>query len=193
MNITNINNYTIRDWNEIFTLQTKINEKFEDTYKEKCKNFDISYYKDQEFFKHYCWCITEELCESLEALEDVKDDHLKEELIDALNFTIQLYVLYGWNYNKLKDIKIDDTSNFNIKELILKVIYQLGMTANCLKNRIWRESQYLVDLYIFEDRFKNIWKYMIEIFYNLNISDMEIRKLWDLKYQVNLFRIESKY
>lgn len=191
MNIKDVNEPTLRSWQEIFDLQQALNEKFEPRFREKCDNFDISYHEDQEFFKHYCWCITEELTEAIEAVELGEPTHIKEELIDALNFSMQLYGLYGWSYENVKDSPVKCCDNLN--EAILQAIYHIGLAANCLKNRIWRESQYLVDLYIFEPRLKAIWGCMIEIFRTQGLNDEDIRKLWDLKYQVNNFRIESKY
>lgn len=191
MNIKDVNEPTLRDWSEIFELQARLNEMFEPGYFEKCKNFDISYHEDQEFFKHYCWCIIEELTEAIEAVELKEPTHIKEELIDALNFTMQLYGLYGWSYDDVKDSPVPDQIDMNIA--ILDAIYSIGLAANCLKNRVWRESQYLVDLYVFEPRLKAIWGKMIAIFRTQGIQDEDIRKLWDLKHQVNIFRIESKY
>ena len=192
MNIKDYNETTLRTWDEIFKLQYEINNQFDPTYKENKENFDISYAPDQETFKHYCWCITEELCEALEAVELNEPFHIKEEVVDALNFTIQLMALYGWSTKDLEFFNPDNKED--LKTSVLDTIYKLGLVANCLKNRQWRESQYLVDLYIFEPRLKEVWISVIKVFGAIGIhTDEEIRRLWDLKYQVNKFRIESKY
>ena len=68
-----------------------------------------------------------------------------------------------------------------------------GLTANLLKNRKWRQSQYLVDLYIFEKRFKDIWNRFEYLVYWSGISKEELFDQWSLKYQVNEFRINTKY
>lgn len=200
MNIKDFTDTTLYSWPEVFKRQGEINEQFEPGYFEKAENFDISYHQDQEFFKHYCWCITEELMEAIEAVELEEPTHIKEEVIDALNFTIQLYGLYGWGFDKLEEetrlametpIKPSvDTMN----NCILNAVYAIGMAANCLKNRQWRESQYLVDLYVFEPRLRKIWYEMLLVCKSIGLeNDEDIRRLWDLKYQVNKFRIESKY
>ena len=80
----------------------------------------------------------------------------------------------------------------NIRLDILKVIEELGLTANCLKNREWRQSQYLVDLYIFERRLKNTFNLYLNLL-RTKMTDEEIIAKWSLKYQVNLFRVKTKY
>ena len=173
----------------IFNKQKEIKFLYEPEAREVFTHFDIDTYEDQEIFKRYCWRITEEL---MEALEDRKNEnHFREELIDGFNFLIELYLLYGWN---LKDLPQNiQLSSCSVDEKVLKVVYQLGITANLLKNRQWRRSQYLVDLYIFEDRFRKIWEAYLNIFYHLGMSIDEVCGLWSLKYQVNLFRINSNY
>ena len=187
----NIENFTpqIYSFEEIFQRQKELKFLYEPESKEIYANFDIDCYEDQEYFKKVCWRITEEL---MEALEDQKNtNHFKEELIDGFNFLMELYLMYDWGPNKL---------SFNVQPIkhdlsysVLKVIYQLGITANCLKNRQWRRSQYLVDLLVFETRLKQIWENYLCIFYYLGMSQADIAAMWSLKYQVNLFRINSNY
>lgn len=200
MNIKDFSETTLYEWPEIFKRQREINNQFDPDYDDKAANFDISYHEDQELFKHYCWCITEELMEAIEAVELSEPTHIKEEVIDALNFTIQLYGLYGWGFDKLEEetqVAMEtqtEVSRESMHHNILSAVYSLGMAANCLKNRQWRESQYLVDLYVFEPRLRKIWHDMLLVCKSIGLENSEdIRKLWDLKYQVNKFRIESKY
>lgn len=178
---------------EIFEKQKEIKFLYEPESKEIFQHFDIDSFEDQEIFKKYCWRITEELMEALEDRNNV--NHFREELIDGFNFMIELYLLYGWSFEDMEKPKPGDLFDVKgtVEDRVLKVIYQLGTTANLLKNRQWRRSQYLVDLYLFEPRFKKIWVEYIKIFILLDITTEEIQKLWSLKYQVNLFRINSNY
>lgn len=181
-------------WHEIFEKQRELKFQYEPEAKELFKDFDIDCFEDQELFKKYCWRITEELTEAEEAHFKEKDskEHVQEELIDALNFSIELMLLYGWNE---KDYESVPSSHFGtgILNRTGATIYLLGLTANCLKNRQWRRSQYLVDLFIFEKRFKKFlaggYRQLLETFG----SDLAIRRAWSLKYQVNLFRIQTNY
>lgn len=177
--------------------QMEIMFQYEPSEKEVFDNFDIDVYEDQETFKKYCWRITEEITEALEDMEHPQ--HFKEEITDAFNFLVELYSLYGWKLSSLGTIfqeGYQEPPEFNQKvteDFSLKVIKQIGLTANLLKNRKWRQSQYLVDLLVFEKRFKEIWKWFEYLVYYSGITREELFEQWSLKYQVNVFRINSKY
>ena len=185
----------IKSWEEIYALQGELQLMYRPYFKELIANFDINTLEDQELFKKLCWQIVEELTEAMEAAEKPDDEHLAEELIDAFNFMLELYQLYGmtppldWTLPKWAQImKVEFWSAD-----MLALIGTIGMTANCLKNREWRQSQYLVDLVVFENRLKSIWTAFIVVLYHAGLSETQVKELWSLKYQVNLFRIKSKY
>lgn len=185
----------IKSWEEIYALQGELQLMYRPYFKERIANFDINTLEDQELFKKLCWQIVEELTEAMEAAEEPDDEHLAEELIDAFNFMLELYQLYGmtppldWTLPKWAQImKVEFWSAD-----MLALIGTIGMTANCLKNREWRQSQYLVDLVVFENRLKSIWTAFIVVLYHAGLSETQVKELWSLKYQVNLFRIKSKY
>lgn len=186
----------IKSWEEIYALQGELQLMYRPYFKERIANFDINTLEDQELFKKLCWQIVEELTEAMEAKDKNEKDHVLEELIDAFNFMLELYQLYGmapdfaWGhtYGFRKDI-----ADENFEENILELIKTVGLAANCLKNREWRQSQYMVDLVVFEDRLKRIWTYFVTMFEHLGLSETRVKELWSLKYQVNLFRIKSKY
>lgn len=185
----------IKSWEEIYALQGELQLMYRPYFKERIANFDINTLEDQELFKKLCWQIVEELTEAMEAAEKPDDEHLAEELIDAFNFMLELYRLYGmtppldWTLPKWAQImKVEFWSAD-----MLALIGTIGMTANCLKNREWRQSQYLVDLVVFENRLKSIWTAFIVVLYHAGLSETQVKELWSLKYQVNLFRIKSKY
>lgn len=192
MNIQNYQAFLV-DWSVIFEKQKELKFLYEPETRVLFENFDIDCLEDQELFKKLCWRITEELSEALEAHFKDGVDHIQEELIDALNFTIELMILYGWTPRDYEHLDNYPFFGDGIINRTGATIYALGLTANCLKNRQWRRSQYLVDLLIFEKRFKkflvSLYKLLLECFK----SDEEIRKAWSLKYQVNLFRIQTNY
>lgn len=190
----NIRDFTpkIYSYAEIFARQKELKFMFEPESKSIFAEFDIDTFEDQETFKKYCWRITEELMEALECIDD--HIHLREELIDGLNFLMELYILCGVDINLLEfPPKNIMHSSKPLEDRILHVIYGLGMAANVLKNRQWRQSQYLVDMYVFEPRVMRLWAHYFQIFYCLGMNGKDIKALWSLKYQVNLFRIKSNY
>lgn len=186
----------IKSWEEIYALQGELQLMYRPYFKERIANFDINTLEDQELFKKLCWQIVEELTEAMEAKDKNEEDHVLEELIDAFNFMLELYQLYGmapdfaWGhtYGFRKDI-----ADENFGENILELIKTIGLAANCLKNREWRQSQYMVDLVVFEERLWNIWAMFAMLFGSIGVMEDKVRELWSLKYQVNLFRIKSKY
>jgi len=189
MNIENFDPI-IYSFKEIFEKQKEIKFLYEPESKDIFENFDIDTFEDQEIFKKYCWRITEELMEALEDISNKK--HFREEIIDSFNFMIELYLLCGYSYELLGHIPT--RNKIEVKgDPIANIIYQLGITANLLKNRQWRQSQYLVDMHLFTPRFEKIWECFFDLFYSIDLSNDEIRALWSLKYQVNLFRINSNY
>ena len=185
----------IKSWEEIYALQGELQLMYRPYFKERIANFDINTLEDQELFKKLCWQIVEELTEAMEAAEEPDGEHLAEELIDAFNFMLELYQLYGmaptfdWTLPKRAQVLEDG----DFAGDLLTLIGNIGMTANCLKNREWRQSQYMVDLVVFEDRLKWTWTYFVIMFEHLGLSETRVKELWSLKYQVNLFRIKSKY
>lgn len=194
----NIQNFTPFEpsWEEIFQMQRELKFMYEPEAKELFENFDIDCFEDQELFKKYCWRITEELTEAEEAnLGPGGGEHAQEELIDAMNFAIELMLLYGWDSKDFLACQLTPTYNFGerFKDRAGASIYALGLTANCLKNRQWRRSQYLVDLLVFEERFKKFLSCLGRFLGREFGSDVAIRKAWSLKYQVNKFRIETNY
>lgn len=176
---------------DVFEKQKELIFAFEPAYKAIYEEFDIDYIDDQEEFKMICWRITEELCEALEAIDNNEETHVIEELLDGFNFLIELITLYGFKVEDL-DFSFKRESNVNSYYDILDIIKILGLTANCLKNRKWRQSQYLVDLKVFEARFKLVFNKYLNLLRKY-LSDDEIIEKWSLKYQVNLFRLNTNY
>ena len=76
---------------------------------------------------------------------------------------------------------------------VFDVIEQVGLTCNYLRNRKWRASQYLVDLFFFERDFKNVWDKLNTLCNTIGISEKRVLDLWSLKMQVNEFRLATRY
>lgn len=193
MNIQDFTPFT-PTWAEIFEKQKELKFLYEPEARDLFENFDIDCFEDQELFKKYCWRITEELVEAEEAhVIEENADHIEEEMIDALNFSIELLLLYGW----------DEKDFFKASGLYVlgpgflgrttSITFALGRAANCLKNRQWRRSQYLVDLLVFEERLRCFMHTGYTHLFQIFGSDLAIREAWSLKYQVNLFRIQTNY
>ena len=195
-----------KSFNDIFSKQRIVFDEYMEHEKKNVSTFDINCYEDQQLLKDFLQIrFVEELTE---ATCSENYDHFEEEIIDAFNFLVEAYIIYGWDYSMLN--KWDDTESNDIlltvhgKEYLVEdcnrfrsqfyyVIERVGMICNFLKNRSWKQSQYLVDLYLFEPTFKSLWICFNDLCRNLGIRKKRIYRLWSLKYQVNKFRLESGY
>lgn len=203
-------------WKFVFEAQKEILQKYE---KIDLANFDINVGDDQNLFKDFLMLrFTEEISEASEELEhyvqnivnphDQRCAHFKEEIIDALNFLLEAYIIYGWDESKL-DVNRIHPNFFNnriqdsaverrqterfVKAKLFDAISAAGLVCNVLKCRPWRQQQYLVDLMVFEDRFKKLWDVFMETTAAIGINQSELLDLWSLKYQCNKFRIDTGY
>jgi len=215
MNIEDFKPYQyINDFSfeRLFRMQGYIHELFANSEPVKVEGeFDINCYHDQQILKDYLQIrFVEELNEATLDIKNPK--HFREEITDAFNFLVSAYIMYGYKYTDLrqwKDVepwrypvfletstapkKIIVRHRAYIESEIYKLIEQVGKACNLLKNRPWKHSQYLVDLYEFEPAFKEIWIKFNNLCNLLLISKAEIFRLWSLKFQVNLFRIKTAY
>jgi hypothetical protein len=162
----------------------------------KVCNFDINTYQDQQILKDFLQIrFIEELTEAYEDFEN--RDHLLEELTDAFNFLVAAYIIYGYTPSDLEEWQDMPDYYGNDKEFFAKdfwdIVQSVGECCNHLKNRPWRQSQYFVDLYSFEPKFKKIMTKFNMLCNMLNISKKQIFEQWSLKYQVNKFRLDSNY
>ncbi len=181
----------------IINLQTELANRYNTFEPNKIYDFDINVYQDQQIFKDFLQIrFIEELTEAMADTQNI--NHFKEEITDAFNFLVTAYSIYGWGNDlewrfdaSVTPLEISNTSE--IKELMWNIVQLVGNTCNHLKNRPWRQSQYLVDLYIFEKDLKEIWVYFNYVLSLLGITPREIFEQWSLKYQVNKFRLDSNY
>lgn len=177
-------------------------------------DFDINCYEDQQLLKDFLEIrFVEELTEATEDL--IHPDHFLEEMVDAFNFLMEAYIIYGWDYRNLtnwpeyfRDSSNKDdfknllnflTSDFlpiTKKEFYAQfylVVEATGKTCNKLKNRPWKQCQYLVDLIVFEERFRNIFKQFISLCVYCGITQRILFDCWSQKYKVNKYRLETRY
>ena len=121
-------------------------------------------------------------------------DHVVEELVDAFNFFIELHILLGAKFEENSFRVGLRGKNPSFSFYWSETVYWLGMASNKLKNRGWRDSQYLVDLRPFSLCLAQTTMTFGELFAFCGITqEQAVFEAWSLKYQVNVFRIETKY
>ena len=145
---------------------------------------DLHDKKDQHLLKDFKWRVTEELMEAREAYRNQDEVHYLEELSDALHFLVETCVLAGVTPRDILQNKDP------VSPQVLDVIYFLGLAANCLKNKPWKEHHLLTDVTKYRG-------YLVQAFiclYHLfPVEENTIYSLYFRKNQVNDFRIKSKY
>lgn len=169
---------------------------------------DIDTYEGQAVMKDYLEIrVVEELMEMREAIKEKhRNEHVFEEIADSFNFLVNAYIIYGWDHTKFKTAedlyKEYVTKNANRSYLlvdteidiaILEVVYQIGIACNKLKIRPWKQSQYLTDALIFEERFEQIYYKFMDMLFVMGIRP---ELLWDVlskKNKCNDFRISTGY
>ena len=192
-------------WEKVFAAQSDIMTRYEPELWETAMpgGFDLNTLEDQELAKKFIGRITEEICEAREALNILFGphsqefrkqlaDHVVEELVDAFNFFLELYILLNVRFDE--EAFRAGLRKKNPQFVWPLTIYWVGMASNKLKNRGWRDSQYLVDLVPFNICLAEATMTFGELFAFCGITREEaVFEAWSLKYQVNLFRLETKY
>lgn len=85
---------------DIFKKQKLVFEKYMEFEPNKIEDFDINCYSDQQILKDFLQIrFIEELTEASEDPDN--KDHFLEEIVDALNFLVEAYIIYGWDFDNL--------------------------------------------------------------------------------------------
>jgi len=169
----------------------------------------------QIWIKDFFWRVTEELTEAIEYLEkgsDYKDPLFIEEMSDALHFLVEPLVMLGVEPNDavfnfagdadsvsfmeapiaIKFVTKSEREAFHIA--LMRVIFHLGVSANCLKNKKWKKTHTRTDTMKFYFHYREAWRIFI---YTLRMlckySHQDIYELYHKKAIVNKFRQDTNY
>lgn len=156
--------------------------------------------RGQARLKDFCWRVTEELMESLESDIQHHEEHTVEEIADALHFMTELMILTGLfsdeEFTPTMPKQIANRFNIAIKstaDMYLQPIYYLGIAANLLKLKPWKQTFVATDL----DRFKKSLQMahwgIYELLSWMGVSDHQIYDFYFRKSEVNKFRQRSNY
>lgn len=193
----------IKNWNDFkkYAKQQFVNyEKLEGRNWKKY-DFSIDCAEDQMLFKDMLQirCI-EELTEASIAFKEEEFEHFKEEITDALNFFISAMVMIDYD---LKEPVLRDSSHskvlfsymdeLDIHHFFYKIIEKIGYLCNLLKNRPWAQSNYLVSMVDFNERLDDLYNAFWTLIRDLGFSKQEIFELFERKYEVNKWRIQTGY
>jgi hypothetical protein len=183
--------------------------------------FDINEQRCQYLCKDFAWRITEELAECTECLDNM--DHAREELIDALHFLIELYIICGIDAKKIGVYSIDylhdhdvhyngpredcnlvhafllannrfsDCTYTTIRSQTYSVIEYIGRAMNCLKQKPWKQTHVLTDIRRFELNLCLAFYEWVAIARLMRMSPQSVYDCYFKKSEVNKFRQRSQY
>lgn len=159
--------------------------------------------KGQARIKDFCWRVTEEVGEALEANRKKEYDHFIEELIDGLHFLTEMTILVGEFPDTLfSDVEEEDKLSYIINNLcdnktlpekVEEFVFRIGTFANCLHNKPWKRDMVLTDVTYTKMCLKEVWVSYINLLkYKLDNSE-DIWSFYSRKNQVNKFRQRSNY
>lgn len=171
--------------------------------------------KDQLQIKDYAWRVIEEVGEAIDASES--KDHYQEELVDGLHFLTEMTILVGLDWDTLapEGFEVDATDHLEdlvirarrftgetfgedsgeniLPLLVTKLVKELGMMCNCLKNKPWKQSMMMTDEKAFYWRLREVWGVYISLLLNSGLDAEGITDTYLRKSQVNKFRQRSNY
>lgn len=138
--------------------------------------------------------------------------HFFEELADALHFLVEaslmadlkpvgvetlwddIWAQVSKNRITLPPEKVDEmTSAANIEGWCAQIVWALGLTANTLKNKPWKQTMMPTDLPAFLRNLVEAWEAFIGLWCDLGCSKQDVYALYFRKKKVNEFRQRSNY
>ncbi len=174
---------------------------------------DINDNKGQARIKDMFWRCTEELMEAMEAYEKEEETHFYEEIADAMHFLVEAFILadlypytkkptHGDNLETLFNVlayHISAPTEFKVilessLRLSLQMFtQQLGLSANCLKNKPWKQTHMITDIERFTELMNGAFYAFIRLCKAAGFSAEGLYNMYVRKHQVNQFRQGSGY
>lgn len=186
---------------EIFNKQKELMDK----YWTKPVGDDIDTLKWAQEIRKYSKYTCEELAEAYEAKDN--QDHMQEELIDALHFLVEKLQIANLTFDKIlhytwyaedqirmmiKD-KADDYKMLDLEYYFWKAAYWTNIPDNRIRNKEWKNEQIATNRELFYKECSNWFFAFLIALWNLGINESKLRDLYSRKNQVNHFRINSNY
>ena len=187
----------------IFAKQLTLVEKYKEIEGIPDYPFDVDSADHQIWIKDFLWRVTEELAEAMQAMYDGHKIHQIEEVVDALHFLVELFILVN-----MKPLDNLDTTIMNIHTNNIAVygckegrfthrfgdtVYFLGLVGNTLKNKKWKQTQMQTDVKKFESLLQEAFVNLIGVFVSMNCTSKDIYTFYFKKSEVNNFRIRTNY
>ena len=167
--------------------------------------------------KDMFWRFTEEICEALEFdhllnfdnwkkrwEEDHQIRHFFEEMVDALHFLTEASIIANLDIEYLEhrykaimstypNFTAEEITTESIREHCMAIIGEMGLAANTLKNKPWKNTHMSTDENKFKQLLQNTWNEYLTLMADLGMGPKELYILYVKKNEVNKFRQRSNY
>lgn len=162
--------------------------------------------KGQHRLKDFFWRTTEEAMEALEAYLIGDIVHFQEELADAMHFFVEAMILAGiepkvegkcWLRHAFEEallmIESGEVDQAGVEGDMLNFVYEMGLAANCLKNKPWKQSHMLTDVPKFQSLMADAMWAFVYLCIGAGFTAETLYDMYFRKHQVNKFRQDSNY
>lgn len=130
-------------------------------------------------------------------------ERVEESTTDKLEriFLLQRYLAEKYRpIEKGNGIYIPDKLDINsprdqeyLSAKMMRVIRELVEAVECLKNKPWRQTQYLVDIDHLKEELADALHFFVEWLIEIGVDANELYGLYTKKMRVNDWRIKTKY
>lgn len=162
--------------------------------------------------KDLFWRVTEELAEAMEAVErgrdwemlfqwrdiwdqEAKIRHYFEELADAVHFLVEASIISEVSpaaVDKVFDHPVSpQPTSFPVYHWY--IVYHLGLAANCLKNKPWKQTAVPTDDSKYRSHLLDAWSWIQRLWAELGCDRADMLNLYERKWGVNKWRQDTKY
>jgi len=143
----------------------------------------------QARIKDMAWRMTEEFTEATDAREH--REHYLEELIDALHFLVELFILSDFHPGGTLPQWFTNLAGQTAEPY--QVIERIGCACNTLKQKPWKSSHMLTDVAKFRSHLLEAWEAFVRLMITEGLTPEDVYDLYFRKSSVNAFRIRSNY
>ena len=175
----------------------------------------------QARIKDMFWRTTEEIAEAYEMRINLRDwrarwddepdiRHYMEEIIDALHFMVEASIIAGFDAHNLVHDRVWETAWENVHEgtdtgalgradyaasktFAFNVVRGIGLAANCLKNKPWKNTHMHTDKAKFQTELASAWWHMCRLLAYVGLTHRDVYALYHKKHTVNRFRQDTNY
>lgn len=156
---------------------------------------DLDVPGDQQQLRAMAWNVLEEAGEAMEVIMTSGDkEHTKDEVSDMVSFYIELFLMSGIKIDNLPRSEWDAEKNhLSLTNDFTKFAVSLSLAINTLKNRYWRMTNLKTDSSIYKIRLINSFYDFKKLVGSFGLSTHDLMDGYLRKYEVNKFRINSKY